>query len=283
MNARSHPGSDHAALARRPTLRVALIGWGAIARRFADLVSARNGERIEIVALCMRRPEAPRDAPHGARIVTSPQELATFGADLVIEAAGRDAVAQWGEAALAGGRAFAVASTSAFCDDAILTRLIAAAEQTGGQILMPAGALAGVDGLAAASTLGLDRVAHSIVKPPRAWKGTQAESLCDLDRLDSAAVFFEGTAREAAARFPQNANVAVISALAGLGLDRTQVRLVADPAAVRNGHSLHAEGDFGVMDMKIENRPLATNPKSSEMTALNLVRMVENRIRPLAC
>lgn len=283
MNARPVSQSIDAKAAVRPALRIALIGWGAIAKRFAELIGARNGGRIEIVALCMRRPAPPDDAPAGARIVTEPAALAALGADLVIEAAGRDAVAQWGEAALTSGRAFAVASTSAFCDDALLARLLGAAETNGGQILIPAGALAGVDGLAAASVLGLDAVTHSIVKPPAAWRGTEAEKLCDLDHLGSATVFFEGAAREAARRFPQNANVAVISALAGLGLDRTRVRLVADPGAVRNGHRLRAEGDFGVMDMSIENRPLAANPKSSEMTALNLVRMVENRVRPLAC
>ncbi|MFT4097266.1 MAG: aspartate dehydrogenase [Rhodoblastus sp.] len=274
---------DDASASGRRTLRIALIGWGAIARRFAELIKARNGDRIAIVALCMRRLATPDDAPASARIVTAPEALAALGADLVIEAAGRDAVAQWGEAALTGARAFAVASTSAFCDDALLDRLLAIAETNGSQIVIPAGALAGVDGLAAASVLGLDAVTHSIVKPPAAWRGTEAEKLCDLERLADATVFFEGAAREAARRFPQNANVAVISALAGPGLDRTQVRLVADPRATRNGHSLHARGDFGVMDMTIENRPLATNPKSSEMTALNLVRMVENRFRPLAC
>jgi len=281
VNANPAPYPIDAGAATRRRLRVALIGWGAIARRFAQLIDARADGRIEIVALCLRKPEPPADASNGARILTEPAALATLGADLVIEAAGRDAVAQWGKAALAAAPAFAVSSTSAFCDDALLARLVAVAEAKGSQIVVPAGALAGVDGLAAASVLGLSAVTHSIVKPPAAWKGTEAERLCDLGKLDGATVFFEGSAREAAARFPQNANVAVISALGGLGLDRTQVRLVADPRAARNGHAIRAEGDFGAMDMTIENRPLATNPKSSEMTALNLVRMVENRVRPL--
>ncbi|HMN70351.1 MAG TPA: aspartate dehydrogenase [Rhodoblastus sp.] len=283
MNALPVSDRTDAKAVARPALRVALIGWGAIARRFSELIRARNGARVEIAALCLRRTSPPADGPQGARIVADPAALSALGVDLVIEAAGRDAVAQWGEAALAAAPAFAVSSTSAFCDDALLARLLAAAEANRSQIVVPAGALAGVDGLAAASVLGLAAVVHSIVKPPAAWKGTEAETLCDLAGLESATVFFEGAAREAARRFPQNANVAVISALAGLGLDRTKVRLVADPRAARNGHSIRAEGDFGVMEMTIQNRPLAANPKSSEMTALNLVRMVENRIRPLAC
>jgi aspartate dehydrogenase len=73
----------------------------------------------------------------------------------------------------------------------------------------------------------------------------------------------------------------VISALAGVGLDRTRVELVADPAATRNCHRLSASGAFGRMEMLFENEPLKTNPKSSEMTALNLVRLVENQLAPL--
>ena len=111
---------------------------------------------------------------------------------------------------------------------------------------------------------------------------TAAADMIDLDSLARATTFFQGTAREAADRFPQNANVTIVSALAGVGLDRTRVILIADPAAVMNGHRLSAEGDFGRLNVSIDNRPLATNPKSSEMTALNLVRLIENRASPLA-
>jgi predicted dinucleotide-utilizing enzyme len=73
------------------------------------------------------------------------------------------------------------------------------------------------------------------------------------------------------------------ASLAGIGLERTHVELVADPAAGGNGHQLSASGAFGKLDIAIENRPLAANPKSSEMTALGLVRLIENRVRPLVC
>ena len=175
----------------------------------------------------------------------------------------------------------AISSTSAFCDEAILEKLIACADHHGSQILVPPGALAAIDALAAAAVLPVHEVTHRIVKPPAAWIGTPAEKLLRLDSLTQAEAFFEGTARDAARQFPANANVAVIAALAGIGLDRTRVELVADPHARGNGHHLHVEGAFGVLDMKIENRPLANNPKSSELTALALVRIIENRTAPL--
>lgn len=263
-------------------LRIALIGWGAIAHRFVDLIEQRNGAAATLCGLCLRRASEGADAPHGVPVITSPACLKAIGADLVIEAAGREAVAEWGEAALTYAPAFVVASASAFCDDALLSRLLAAASRHGSQIILPPGALGGIDALSAAAALGLDEVRHTIVKPPRAWRGTPAEKAIALDAMTERATFFRGTARQAARDYPQNANVAVISALAGLGLDRTEIELVADPAATRNQHRIHAAGDFGTLDVAIESRPLAANPKSSEMTALGLVRLVENRFRTLA-
>lgn len=265
----------------RQPLRLALIGWGAINRRIAELQAERGNGDIAIVAVAVRNAAAATDIPAGARLITAPDELAGLDLDLIVEAAGREAVGIWGKAALGNAPAFAVASTSAFCDDVLLNGLIAKAESSGSQLLIPPGALAGIDGIAAASLLPLDEVVHRIVKPPSAWKGTSAESLIALDELAEAVVFFSGTAREAASRFPQNANVAVITALAGVGLDRTRVELVADPGAGGNGHQLSARGAFGKLDIAIENRALATNPKSSEMTALGLVRLIENRVRTL--
>lgn len=266
----------------RKPLRLALIGWGAINRRIVELLADRDGGTdIVIAAVGVRNAAGAGDAPAGATMITTPDALEGLDLDLVVEAAGRESVGIWGEAALRSAPAFAVASTSAFCDTALLYRLVATAEAHCSQILIPPGALAGIDAIAAASVLPLDEVVHRIVKPPSAWRGTPAESLVALDELTEATSFFIGTAREAASRFPQNANVAVISALAGLGLDRTRVELIADPAAGGNGHQLSARGDFGKLEIAIENRPLASNPKSSEMTALGLVRLIENRVRTL--
>jgi aspartate dehydrogenase len=268
--------------ARKP-LRIALIGWGAIGRRVAELLaSAQSGRDISIVAIGVRSTAHAHDIPAGAALVTDPARLAGFDLDLVVEAAGREAVKIWGEAALRSAPAFAIASASALTDAALLDSLLKTAEACGSQLILPPGALAGVDAIAAASALPLDEVVHSIVKPPAAWRGTPAEEMVALDGLNAPVTFFTGSAREAASRFPQNANVAVISALAGIGLDRTRVELVADPAVSANCHRLSASGAFGRLNLAIENRPLASNPKSSEMAALSLVRAIRNRISPLS-
>jgi aspartate dehydrogenase len=264
-------------------LRLCFVGWGAIASRVAELLAERQPAGVEIAAVAVRDAGRQRAGiPAGAPLIAGPEELAGLDIDMVIEAAGRPAVSIWGEAALRHAGSFVVSSTSAFTEEALLERLIAVALENGSRIMVPPGALGGMDALAAAAVLPLDEVVHTIIKPPRAWQGTRAAQLVDLDALSERRVFFTGTARQAASEFPQNANVAVISALSGIGLDRTLIELVADPAISRNCHRLRASGVFGRLDMLFENEPLKTNPKSSEMTALNLVRLVESQLAPLA-
>jgi len=272
---------EDSACGTRP-LRIAMVGWGAIARRVMQLLGERRRPIVLVGVGTRTRPEGSAALPEGTRWFAEPENLAGARIDLVIEVAGREAVEPWGAAALCHARSFAVSSTSAFCEAGVLDRLMASADAHGSQILVPTGALAGVDALAAASILPLSEVTHRIVKPPEAWFGTLAEQFVDLRALTRETVFFEGSARDAARSFPANANVAVITALAGIGLDRTFVQLVADPDASGNGHRLRASGAFGTMEIWIENRPLATNPKSSELTALALVRTIENRVLPLS-
>jgi aspartate dehydrogenase len=268
---------------RKRGLRIALIGWGAISQRVAELLSLRRPHDVAIVAIGTRDTTRMASVPANAKVLTTPEELAELDLDVVVEAASREAVAFWGDWALRSARAFVVASTSAFCDTELLDRLIRLAEDHGSQLILPPGALAGIDALAAAAILPLDSVVHRIVKPPAAWRGTAAESLTTLQDLTQAVTFYTGTAREAAARFPKNANVAVICAVAGIGLDQTRVELVADPRAGGNEHRLSATGAFGKLEVIIENRPLATNPKSSQMAALSLVRIIENQVKTLVC
>lgn len=258
-------------------LRVVFIGFGAINSRVTDLLKQR-GAAITIAGVATRDDPVERGRiPAGVPFIASADELAACKPDLVVEAAGRAAIDMWAPAALAAAPAMIIASTSAFCDDALLPRLTALAEQHDSRILIPSGAIGGIDALAGAATLGLDSVVHQIVKPPVAWKGTPAEKLMDLSSLSERTVFFTGTAREAASQYPQNANATVVTSLAGIGLDRTQVELVADPAVTLNGHHITATGGFGRMSMSLQNNPLATNPKSSELTALSLVRLIEQQ------
>lgn len=262
-------------------LRIAFIGWGAINSRVGALLTARRAP-IEIVGIATIDTEKARASiPEGVTFLRDPEQLRSIQPDLVVEAAGRAAIDGWATAALASGATLIIASTSAFCDTKLLTDLTNTAKKFESRILMAPGAVGGIDALVAAGVLQLDQVLHQIVKPPEAWKGTPAERALDLDALDERVVFFSGTARQAADAYPQNANATVVTSLAGIGLDETRVELIADPFVKTNGHRIVAAGAFGNMEISLRNNPLCTNPKSSELAALSLVRLIEHRTKYL--
>lgn len=261
--------------------RIVIVGWGAIATAVIRLLD-QDGAAAEIVGIAVRDPNRQRpELPEGASLLTDPSELATVNADLVIEAAGSASVAPWARAALSQGIDFVVSSVSALANAELLEELRSLAHARDAQLIIQAGALGGLDALASSRHMGLKSVEHRIVKPVRAWAGTEAESLCRLDKLDRPTAFFSGTSTEAATRFPKNANVALTTALAGVGPDATRITLIADPAAAMNCHEIKASGDFGTLHVQIANMPLPESPKSSAMTALNLVRLIENRTASL--
>jgi aspartate dehydrogenase len=134
----------------------------------------------------------------------------------------------------------------------------------------------GLDALGAARLSGLESVVYTGSKPPRAWKGTKAESLLALDTIDAPAAFYEGTAREAAQLYPQNANVAAAVALAGAGFEATRVRLVADPGLTLNVHEIAVRATCANFTIRLEGRPSPANPKTSLTAGYSLARSVLN-------
>ena len=258
--------------------RVVFVGWGSIARTTVRLL---GDAPIEVVAVAGRsETPVPHDLPAGSRLLTDPYELFGLRPDVVVEAAGREAVGPWGRAALESGADLIVSSTSALADEVLRIELEELATRHGVRVVVHPGALGGVDALAAAAAMGIGDVEHRIVKPPGAWLGTHAEEEFDLEALDESVAIFCGTAAEAASQFPLNANVAMTTALAGIGPDQTKVTLVADPAATTNRHEILATGAFGRLAVTIDNQPLPGNPKTSAMAALNLARCIRNRVEP---
>ncbi|MBI2290403.1 MAG: DUF108 domain-containing protein, partial [Betaproteobacteria bacterium] len=114
-------------------------------------------------------------------------------------------------------------------------------------------------------------VTYTSVKPPVAWNGTPAESKLLGAAREQRTAFFVDSAREAAIRYPQNANVGATVALAGLGLDRTQVKLVSDPAVSGPLGIIEADGDFGTFRFEILAYASPINPKTSVITAHSIV------------
>jgi aspartate dehydrogenase len=256
-------------------LSVALIGFGAIGEVVAERVLAdAEMPRLVAVAVRSRAEEARAALPPEVRIVRGPAALAALGPDLVVECAGQEALAAYAPGLLAAGIDVMAASVGALARPGVLEAWLPAGSP--GRLFVPAGAIAGLDGLAAHRLAGLKRVAYTSIKPPRAWRGTPAEDALDLDALAEPTPFFEGSAREAALAYPKNANVAATVALAGIGLEETRVRLVADPAAEGNAGLLEAESALGRLRVETLAYPSA-NPRTSATTALSLVAAIRNR------
>lgn len=163
--------------------------------------------------------------------------------------------------------------------EAALTK---AATAGGTQMRLVAGAVGGIDMLAAARLSGLTEVTYTSRKPPAAWRGTPAEKILPLSTLASESTFYEGSARQAAQDYPKNANVAATVALAGLGFEDTQVRMIADPSASGNIHEVSVRSGALDFTIRLEGKPLPGNPKTSASTVFSVAREVLNAVRPVA-
>ncbi|RQO43100.1 aspartate dehydrogenase [Variovorax sp. KBW07] len=260
-------------------LRVALIGCGAIGTSVLELLKGDSALAVAAVVVPEDGMAAARKAVPGMQVCSS---VPATGIDLVLETAGHAAIEEHVLPALARGTPCIVASVGALSATGLAEKLEAAATSGRTQVQLIAGAIGAIDALAAARIGGLDSVRYTGRKPPQAWKGTPAEQGRDLDALTHETVIFEGSAREAALLYPKNANVAATVSLAGLGLDQTLVRLIADPATAENVHTVEAEGAFGSFALTMRNKPLAANPKTSALTVYSAVRALRNRAAALA-
>lgn len=260
-------------------LRVALIGCGAIGTSVLELLEGDTALAVAAIVVPEEGVAAAQKLVPGVPVAS---RVPVAGIDLVVETAGHAAIEEHVLPALARGTPCIVASVGALSAAGLAERLEAAATAGRTQVQLIAGAIGAIDALAAARIGGLGSVRYTGRKPPQAWKGTPAEQGRDLDRLTEETVIFEGSAREAAQLYPKNANVAATVSLAGLGLDRTMVRLIADPAIADNVHTVEAEGAFGSFELTMRNKPLAANPKTSALTVYSAVRALRNRAAALA-
>jgi aspartate dehydrogenase len=265
---------------RRNHVRVLVIGLGSVGHRLADLVADGAAGRTELVGFLVRDPR--RHARYAERsripVITDHRDALALDPDLVVEAAGHDAFRSLVPVFLEAGVDVLAISAGALADPDTLASVTDAAERGGSRLRIPSGAIAGLDAISAAAVGRLERVVHDVRKPPNGLLGP--DEAAAVTASGEPRVLFEGTAREAAIRFPANVNVVAAVSLAGLGLDRTTTRVIADPRITRNTHRVEVEGDFGRLTLTIENTP-SDNPKTGVIVALSLARVLRAYAEPI--
>jgi aspartate dehydrogenase len=266
-------------------VRVAIAGTGAIAGVLADGIARGDAGHARVVAVGCRpgatatsRPIALRQS---AALIDDLAQLAD-GADVVIEAASAGVVREFAAGWLARGADVMVLSAGALVDAAFTATLRGAARAAKRHVLVPSGAIAGIDGIRAGALGGLRRVELRTTKPPRGLAGAPyvVERGLDLDALTATTTIFEGSVADAVRGFPSNVNVASILSLAATGAT-LHVSVIADPHATVNTHEIRAEGDFGRCTFRLENEPCAANPKTSALAPLSALAMLRRRSEPL--
>jgi len=251
-------------------LRVGLVGCGAIGSILAEAIdSGKAGDTKLIGIFDISEKNAftlQRKLRNKCAVAHSLEELLSADADVIVEAASQKAVREYGEKILRSGRDMIVLSVGALLDKELLSRMLEAAERGGARIRVPTGAVLAVDALKAASIGGIESVELITIKPPHAL-GVKAARR---------SVVFEGAAKEAVKRFPQNINVAATLSLAGIGEKKTKVRIIADPKLKRNIHELRVKAASGSFQARIENVPSPDNPKTSYIAALSAMRLLKD-------
>lgn len=256
--------------------QIAVIGYGAIASYVFDALNRRDDMTLAAVFARAGREDAARKAA-GLQVQIA-HRLCDLNQrpDLVLDCAGHAGLREFGKPVLSAGIDLISVSVGALADEKLRAELRMAAEQGGSHLRMIPGAIGGLDVLAAARQGGLAHVTYTGRKPPGAWAGTPAETALDLASLTEPATHFSGNAGDAARAYPKNANVAAAIALAGIGFEKTEVELIADPTQTANRHEVRAEGAFGRFRIEIDGNSLPDNAKSSALTAMSMVRALDD-------
>lgn len=259
-------------------MRIGLIGWGAIGRSIVNLWPSLPTPQISLAGICVRPRQlhAARAAlPDDSSVFDNVTELLALKPDHVIEAAGHAVIASHGEEILRSGCSLYLLSVGSLAHDELRTRLLHAAGSGKSRILIPAGALAGFDGLLTLNCDQLSSVKYTSIKPGHAWHGTPASKTHALDRLTRRTVIFSGNAGEAARLFPKNANLAAAVALAGIGFERTAVELIADPGASGNVGIIEAVSRSSTLTLTMSSNA-SSNPKTSANVGASVIAALHN-------
>ncbi len=259
---------------------IGIVGCGAIGRA---VLRAVDGGALDVAVAGVTSRDADKARAFLATLGTPVRYLSRGelieASDIVVEAAGPHVVPDLAAATFEAGKSLVLISVGALLDH---PEIAERSRETGCRLLMPSGAIAGLDGIKAACVGEVDHVTMVSRKPPAALDGAPyvLEHGIDLWGMTEEQRVFSGSAREACAGFPSNLNVSAAVSFAGIGPDRTRVEVVAVPGLERNCHDVEVEGEFGLLRVHLENIP-GENPKTGKLTAMSIIRTLQQAVDPV--
>jgi aspartate dehydrogenase len=255
--------------------KIGLLGCGAIGTEIALAIDSGkiNAQLTHIYDFDKNKSEilASKLAKKPS-IVENSHMLSSNPVDIVVEAASQDAIRNHALSILQNRRDLMIMSVGALLDESVLDVLLEACKEFKKNIYLPSGAIAGLDAIKSVKN-EIDSLVLVTTKNPKSLRGAKffETNPMDLDGIKNPVTIFDGNAKEAVRMFPANINVAALLSLAGLGSEKTKVRIVADPNTDKNTHSIEAKGKFGRITITAENVPDQNNPKTSRLAILSAI------------
>jgi aspartate dehydrogenase len=251
--------------------RFGLIGCGAIGKSISKAFRAGGIEGSLSCVLDINREnaeEASEMLEERPRVCESLEEV-LMESDIIIEAASQEAVRQYLPGILRAGKPCIIMSVGALMEDEFRGDMMRLSRENDAMIIIPSGAIAGVDGVLAAAEGGIDEIALTTTKPPLGLAGVDyvRRKGIDLESITKPVIVFDGDAGTAAKHFPKNINVAAVISLAAQ--KNCKVRIIADPNTLKNTHEIMIRGAFGEINVKTTNQPSPDNPKTSHLAILS--------------
>lgn len=240
--------------------KLGIVGCGAIGSEVAKAVDTGSLE-YELAALADIVP-AKAEKLLASLSTASPRILDLDRlidvSDVILECAAADAVPGIVLSALSAGKTAVVMSSGglSLIPEGELLNLLGS-----GRIIVPSGAVGGIDSILAMRESGLSEVNLTTTKPPVALGRDDREKT----------VVFEGTALEAVKKYPKNINIAMTLYLAAGRDVPVRVRIVSDPDATGNTHEVEVVSKSGRAVMTFENLPHPTRAGTSFVAPLSAV------------
>ena len=258
-------------------MNICVIGCGAIGTTIARAIDEMPD--IEKIYLTDRSKECATRLQEKVKKVRYVPDIVPIMNDikLVVEAASQDAARYYVPLALSAGVDVLIMSVGVFQDEEFQTDTFRLAKRKNAKVFLPSGAIGGIDALCAASLEQLDEVTLTSTKPPSAFgpnEYLESRGIVASELRERTEVFY-GSAREGVRHFPQNINIAATISLAGIGFEKTKIRLICDPQVQTNEHHLKAKGKFGELDVVTRNVPSPRNPKTSYLAALSAISAIK--------